>query len=130
MATKKDVKYYLNLDWTYTVEPHKDGASTYYVVRVNELPGVCTDAESIQEAMDSIKEAIEAAVRLYMKNDEPVPEPIKEEDYRGNIAYRTSKERHYQVAKLAKGAHRSISKTIDNLIDYAVSIQNRVGVTQ
>ncbi|MEI6791153.1 MAG: type II toxin-antitoxin system HicB family antitoxin [Myxococcaceae bacterium] len=126
MVIKKDIRYYLNLNWTYTVEPHKNGVSTYYVVRVNELPGVCTDAESIQEAMDSIKEAIEAAVCLYLKNEEPVPEPIKEEDYRGNIAYRTTKERHYQVAKIAKGTHRSISKTIDYLIDCAVSVQNRV----
>lgn len=121
MVTKNDVGYYLNLNWTYTVERQKSGPRTYYVVRVNELPGVCTDAETVQEAMESIQEAIEAAVRLYLKNSEPVPQPISKEDYKGKIAYRTTKERHYQVAKLAKQTHQSISKTIDHLIDYGVS---------
>ena len=51
------------------------------------------------------------------KNGECVPEPIKKEDYKGNIAYRTSSERHYHVAKLANTMHKSISKTIDALID-------------
>lgn len=125
MATKKDIEYYLNLNWTYTVERQGTGPEAYYIVRVNELPGVCTDAETIQEAMDSIKEAIEAAVHLYLKNSESVPEPVREEEYKGNIAYRTTKERHYQVAKIAKQTHRSISKTIDYLIDCTVALQNR-----
>jgi hypothetical protein len=54
---------------------------------------------------------------LYLKNKEPVPEPIRREDYKGNIAYRTTSVRHYYVAKIAKNMHKSISKTIDELID-------------
>ena len=30
-----------------------------------------------------------------MENDEDIPEPIKEEDYKGNISYRTTSRRHY-----------------------------------
>jgi predicted RNase H-like HicB family nuclease len=117
MGTKKDLKYYISLPWSYTIEQEVDGGKSYFIVRVNELPGVCTDAETIDEGMKLIQEAIEGAVRLYLRNGEEVPEPIKKQDYKGNIAYRTSPERHYYVTKMSKQLHKSISKTIDTLID-------------
>ena len=40
MATKKDLKYYLKLKWSYTIEPESEGGKDYYIIRVNELPGV------------------------------------------------------------------------------------------
>jgi predicted RNase H-like HicB family nuclease len=92
----------------------------YYIIRVNELPGVCTDAETVEEGMNLIQEAIEGAVRLYLKNKEIVPEPINKEEYKGSIAYRTTSQRHYYVAKVAKQMHKSISKTIDELIDVGI----------
>lgn len=117
MVTKKQMDYYLNLPWSYTIEQETSKGKHYFIIRVNELPGICTDAETIEEGMELIKEAIEGAVVLYLRHGEEVPEPIKREDYKGNISYRTTSERHYHVAKLAKAAHKSISKTIDELID-------------
>ena len=117
MVTKKEIDYYLNLNWSYTIEQETHKGRHYYIIRVNELPGICTDAESVEEGMKLIREAIEGAVRLYLKHGEKVPEPIKKEDYKGNIAYRTSSTRHYTVAKIASSMHKSISKTIDDLID-------------
>lgn len=117
MATKKNLKYYMNLNWSYTIEQETHKGAHYYIIRVNELPGVCTDAATIEEGMREIRDAIEAAIRLYIKNKEPIPEPIKKELFKGQIAYRTTSERHYNVAKVAKAMHKSISKTIDDLID-------------
>lgn len=117
MATKKQINHYLNLPWSYTIEQETYEGKHYFIIRVNELPGICTDAETIEEGMELIKEAIEGAIVLYLKNGEKIPEPIKREDYKGNIAYRTTCERHYSVAKLAKKTKKSISKTIDDLID-------------
>lgn len=121
MATKKDLKYYLKLKWSYTIEPESEGGKDYYIIRVNELPGVCTDAETIEQGLKDIKEAIRAAVQLYLKSGEPIPEPIKKEAFKGNIAYRTTRERHYYIAKAAKEMHKSISKTLDILIDTGIS---------
>ncbi|HEX2582539.1 MAG TPA: type II toxin-antitoxin system HicB family antitoxin [Chlamydiales bacterium] len=120
MSTKKNLKYYLGLNWSFTVEQEDSKGHRYFIIRVNELPGVCTDAETIEEGMVLIKEAIEAAVKLYLKNGETVPEPIKKSNFKGNIAYRTTSERHYYVAKAAKELHKSISKTIDDLIDAGI----------
>ncbi len=117
MATKKDLKYYLNLNWSFNIEQESHKGKHYYIIRVNELPGVCTDAETVEQGMKEIKEAIEGAIRLYLKNKEPIPEPIRKELFKGNIAYRTSSRRHYQIAKASKEMHKSISKTLDDLID-------------
>lgn len=121
MTTKKNLKYYLNLKWSYTIEPESEGGRDYYIIRVNELPGVCTDAKTIEQGLKDIKEAIRAAIQLYLKNDEPIPEPIKKEEFKGNISYRTTRERHYYVAKIAKEMHKSISKTLDILIDTGIN---------
>jgi predicted RNase H-like HicB family nuclease len=120
MSNKKDLKYYLGLNWSYTVEQETEGRKRYFIIRVNELPGVCTDAETVNEGMELIKEAIEAAVKLYLKNREEVPEPVKKSEFKGNISYRTTSERHYHVAKIAKNMHKSISKTIDELVDAGI----------
>ncbi len=117
MATKKNLSYYLKLKWSYTIEQESHNGDDYYIIRVNELPGVSTDAETIEEGMKEIKDAIKAAIKLYLKNGEAIPEPINKEKFKGNIAYRTTSERHYFVAKMAKEAHKSINKTLDLLVD-------------
>ena len=55
---KKNLSYYLNLNWSYTIEQETHNRKTYYIIRVNELPGVCTDAETIEEGVNhpSLKE--------------------------------------------------------------------------
>jgi predicted RNase H-like HicB family nuclease len=79
MVIKKQYKklsYYLNLPWTYTIEQvNNKNNKNIYVVRVNELPGICTDAPSVDEAMKLIQEPIAAAIEFYMKNNQDIPEP-------------------------------------------------------
>ncbi len=125
MDTKKRYKslsYYLNLPWTYTVELSRDEKKhKIYIVRVNELPGICTDAASLDDAMDLIKEPMAAAFEFYMENGEEIPEPVKEEDFKGNIAYRTTSRRHYLISKEAQKRDQSLSQVIDSLVDTALT---------
>ena len=78
---KKDLKYYLKLKWSYTIESESEGGRDYYIIRVNELPGVCTDAETIEQGLKNVQEAIRASLKLYLKHGEPIPEPIKKEAF-------------------------------------------------
>ncbi len=113
----KDLNYYLNLPWTYTIETETHEGSSYYIIRVNELPGICTDSESLDEGMNEIKDLIACAVEIYQEKGAPVPEPIDRSQYKGKILYRTDSERHYLIARTAHTMHKSISKTLDALID-------------
>jgi len=91
-----------------------------YIICVNELPGVCTDAPTIDAAMELIKEAMAGTFELYLENDEEIPEPINEEQYKGNIAYRTSSRRHHRIAREAQMRKASLSSIIDECIDQAL----------
>ena len=75
MATKKDLKYYLGLNWSYTIEQDFYNGKKFYIIRVNELPGVCTDAKTIEKGMEDIQDAISATLGLYLKHGDPIPEP-------------------------------------------------------
>ena len=55
MATKKDFNYYKNLNWSYTIEQETHKGKRYYIIRVNELPGICTDAETVEEGMKELR---------------------------------------------------------------------------
>lgn len=117
MKDSKNIDYYLNLPWTYTIETETHKGQSYYIIHVNELPGICTDAESLDEGMNEIKSLIACAIEIYREKGEPVPEPIDREQFKGKILYRTDSERHYHIAKIAQRLHKSISKTLDALVD-------------
>jgi hypothetical protein len=87
------------------------------------LPSICTDAPTIEEALELIKEPMTAAFELYMKHKEEIPEPIDENKFKGNIAYRTTGRRHYLLMKEAQRRRESLSELIDELIDTAL-LQN------
>lgn len=120
MDTKKSLNYYLGLNWSYTIEQESHEGEKFYIISVNELPGVRTDATSIEEGMREIKDSIVASLELYLEQGDPIPEPLKKEKYRGNIAYRTTQERHYSLAKLAKNKHISMNKALDMVFDAGI----------
>jgi len=64
-----------------------------------------------------IKGLIACAIEIYQEKGEPVPEPVDRDHFKGKILYRTDSERHYLIAKTAQRMHKSISKTLDTLID-------------
>lgn len=120
MTNKKSLERYLNLKWSYTIEEDEADGARFFIIRVNELPGVCTAAETIEKGMREIKDAIRAAIKLYIKQGDPIPEPIDKEQFKGQIAYRTSSERHYLLAKASRQLHKSLSKTLDAIVDAGI----------
>jgi predicted RNase H-like HicB family nuclease len=117
MDTKKDLKYYLGLNWSYTIEQSSHKGKKFFIIRVKELPGVRTDSKTIEQGMIDIREAMTATIELYLEQGDPIPEPIKKEEFKGNISYRTTSERHYFLAKLAQQHHVSMNKALDMIFD-------------
>lgn len=77
MSIRQDLKYYLGLNWSYTIEQDIHKGKRFYIIRVNELPGVCTDAKTIEEGMKEIQDAIKATIELYLEQGDPIPEPLR-----------------------------------------------------
>lgn len=112
MATKKEIMKYVNLHWSYSVVPEDD----YYIVYVNELPGVATDGETFQEALNNIKDAIYCAIEAMLDLGEKVPVPVDKSKFKGKIPYRTSSEIHYSLAMYASQKHVSVNKLINGFV--------------
>lgn len=121
---RKDLNYYLNLPWTYTIETAQEDGKILYIVHVNELPRIGTDAYSLEEAMKSIKEVMAALFEAYLSEGEEIPEPVNEGQFKGNIAYRTTSRRHYLLMREAKKRELSLSQILDSLIDNMLEHKN------
>lgn len=112
---KKDLNYYLNLNWTYRIEWSDE--DNCYIISIAELSGCSTDGETIEQAIFMIKDALKSHISCMLEHSDEIPEPPKQEEYKGKISYRTSPKRHYKIAKRAAIENKSISKLIDDLID-------------
>lgn len=119
MVTKKKQRldYYLSLPWSYSIKTTREAGKRLYIIRVNELPGVCSDAATINKAFENIKEAMATIFEMYLEKGEEIPEPIDQEAYKGKIAYRTTSKRHALIAQVAQTKHISLSEVIDECID-------------
>jgi len=96
---KKNLKYYLNLPYTYIIEwSDVDGC---FLGSIVELERNMTCGQTREEVLANLKEALAAYVTTSLDNNMEIPEPCKIDDFKGSITYRTSKERHYKLAKQA-----------------------------
>lgn len=121
---EKTVEEYLSLPWTYIIKEVTDKNCKYYIIGVGEFPGICTDSEDLGEGMRLIKEPLQCAIEICLEQNRPVPLPLTESNCKGRISYRTDSHRHYEIANTAKMMHKSISKTIDMLVDSGLGIVN------
>lgn len=58
------------------LERDEDGV---YVAKVPELPGCISQGRTRKEAIENVKEAIEAYLESLKKHKEPIPPPVEEE---------------------------------------------------
>ena len=113
MSNKK-LDYYLNLPYTYIIEWSEiDGC---FLGSIVELERNMTYGQTREEVLSNLNEALVSYVTTSLKNNMEIPEPLKIKDFKGNITYRTSRERHYQLAKQAKLTGKSINTFIDEII--------------
>ena len=119
--TKKNLDYYLNLPYTYVIE--WSDFDECFLGSIVELERNMTCGQTHEEVLSNLKEALTSYVTTSLSNNMEIPEPLKIKDFKGNITYRTSKERHYQLAKQAKLCGKSINTFIDEAIGEKLMLQ-------
>lgn len=113
--SEKTLEYYLSLPWSYRFEWSDE--DNCYVASIAELKGCMSDGATIEEAAEMIKDALKSYITASLHFNDNIPEPLKPVDYKGKIPYRTTPDKHYQLAKRAK----SLGISINSLIDEAVT---------
>jgi len=111
---KKDLNYYLDLPYTYVIE--WSDVDDCFLGSIIELERNITCGQTREEVLSNLKEALISYVTTSLDNNIEIPEPLKINDFKGSITYRTSKERHYRLAKQAKLYGKSINAFIDEAI--------------
>jgi len=112
--TKKKLDYYLKLPYTFIIE--WSDVDECFLGSIAELEHNMTCGQTREEVFNNLKEALVSYVKTSLDNKMEIPEPIKIDDFKGSITYRTSKERHYRLAKIAKLNGKSINAFIDEAI--------------
>ena len=112
--TRKRLNYYLNLPYTYVIE--WSSADGCFLGSIVELERNMTCGQTREEVLVNLKDALASYVATSLSNNMEIPEPLKIEDFKGSITYRTSKERHYKLAKQAKLYGKSINAFIDEAV--------------
>jgi predicted RNase H-like HicB family nuclease len=115
----KDLNYYLNLPWTYHIEWSEP--DNCFLGSIIELEINMTDGETVEQTFENLKDALICYLETCMERNRNIPEPDKVRNFKGNIAYRTTPERHYKLAKKASILGKSISKVIDEAIDREIA---------
>ena len=97
-AITKDLDYYMNLPYSVTVQYYKDDGDGYYFSRVLELDGCQSDGDTHEEALESLREAMEGYLEVKLERGDHIPEPMPDGGYSGKFLLRLPKSLHYRLA--------------------------------
>ncbi|WP_047153218.1 type II toxin-antitoxin system HicB family antitoxin [Aneurinibacillus tyrosinisolvens] len=106
----KNIEYYMNLP--YTLEFTKGiGEDNYFYVRVKELEGCASYGDTLREAYESIREAMEGWIEVKLEYGDPVPEPV-DDDYSGKFNVRIPKSLHKHLTVMAEKEGVSLNQYV------------------
>ena len=94
---KKSIEYYINLPYTFIIQPYGDENGVYYVGKVLELDGCTTDGITKEEVLENIKEAMEGWIETRLTNGFDVPEPALNYEASGKFTLRLPKALHHKL---------------------------------
>ncbi len=109
----KDLEYYLNKKYPFTVYPSEDGG---YVAAIEELPGCITQGETIEEVKDMIEDAKRAWITVTYEDGREIPLPRTEEVYSGKFVVRIPKYLHRRLAEQANKESVSLNQYVQAIL--------------
>lgn len=83
-------KYSYNIDF--------DEEDDIYIARCAELPTVAAHGKTQEKALQEIRKAVTATLRLMIKEKETLPEPFSLHKFSGEFRVRMTPEKHRKIA--------------------------------
>lgn len=106
---KKDLEYYMRLPYTIVVRREADNeGQAVYIARVLEIPHLLGDGKTQQEAIECLNTHVSMAIKSYLRDSIPIPEP--QTQYSGNINIRVDPGLHARLAQEAAAREMSLNK--------------------
>ena len=77
----KDIKYYLNLDWTLIEGEDLDfNGQPYHYIEIKEIPSFAFCAKTIERARENYKNQLKLTLMLMLEDEEEILEPGEDEE--------------------------------------------------
>ncbi|BBB89978.1 MAG TPA: type II toxin-antitoxin system HicB family antitoxin [Methylomusa anaerophila] len=116
MPNEKNLDYYMSLPYREVIESSPEGG---YVATIPDLKGCITQAETLTELVDMIKDAKMCWLESALDYGTEIPEPTSEahDEYSGSYRLRIPKSLHKELAIRAKQEKVSLN----SMTTYAIS---------
>ncbi|MDP3973799.1 MAG: toxin-antitoxin system HicB family antitoxin [Candidatus Daviesbacteria bacterium] len=108
----KNLKYYLNLDYTIRLKQNVDGS---YFVEIEELPGCMSEGDTKMDALKMIEDAKKAWLEVALARKINIPEPEKDE-FSGKLNVRMPKFLHRKLSYKSKQEGVSLNTLISTTL--------------
>jgi antitoxin HicB len=106
---EKNLEYYMKLPYTFVVKKDEDNEGNIsFIARVLEIPHIICDGKTAKQALDCLNTHMSMAIKAYLRDGIPVPEPQTE--YSGNLSIRVDPELHAHLAQEAAARDLSLNK--------------------
>jgi antitoxin HicB len=106
---EKNLDYYMDLPYTITLQPEEDNdGSLIYIAELLEIPYIIGDGKTQNEALKTLRIHMRMAIKSYLKDGIPIPEP--QTAFSGNINIRVDPELHGRLAREAAAHDMSLNK--------------------
>ena len=92
------VKEYMKLPYTRIIKEMNDESGHYYYGSVLELDGCQSTAETVDELMKSLDEAMEGYLEVKLEHNYPIPLPQQDDSYSGRFVLRLPKTLHKRLS--------------------------------
>ena len=114
---KKDLSYYLSLDYPIMINKEIDLGKTYFVAEIPDLPGCGAHGETIDAAMKSLDEARRLWIEVSYEKGLDIPEPVSEDEFSGKFLLRVPPRLHMELSKNAEKENMSLNQYIRNTLE-------------
>jgi antitoxin HicB len=101
-------------------EPPVDGKPAIWFADVEDLPGCSSQGATPEEAVASVREAMEAWIADALDEGEQVPEPRTDDDYSGKFIVRAPRSLHALLVREAEREGTSLNQFATNALSAAV----------
>jgi antitoxin HicB len=113
----RTVEDYLRLPYTIQLRQYEDGT---FFADVAELPGCMTEADTAQEAVEMIRDAMAGWIEVALSEGLPIPEPAAEPEYSGRFLVRTPKSLHRDLVRRARVEGASLNQFVVTTLSRAL----------
>lgn len=121
---KKDLSYYLSLDYPIMINKEIDDGKTYYVAEIPDLPGCGAHGETIDSAMKSLDEARHLWIEGSYEKGLDIPEPVSEDEFSGKFLLRIPPKLHMELSKNAEKENMSLNQYIRNTLERNLDLES------